>query len=366
MGEASGVEALVKRAFLFLEDGEWDKAKEYSERILDEDPENAVGYLVSLMADRQISKKEDLGNATVPLRDSKDFEKALRYGDAETAAFLQESDNAVLYQMAEKEMQSAKTEGQFLKAQRLFDSVGDFRDAAQKSAEAGGQALGARLQGAKNLAAKGKPEDTAKAIEILKGLEGYKDSDQLKSQYEDALAAQTKQAKSKRKKLIIVIVAVVAVIAVAIGVWAGVTNAKNGERAAAIEEKLAGMTFTGRDFDFSGVSGGSYDSLHYTTTTEYEFVFSSGNKAKMKQEISTEWDATGTFASRKPYDDSKYYSYDYEYKVEFSFGKAKVLLSATGNWQQANSCELELDENDNPVSLSYESLDSVVTCTPGY
>lgn len=361
MAEAASNDALVKRAFLFLEDGEWDKAKEYSERILDENPEDSTGYLIALMADRQISKKEDLGNATVPLRESKDFGKALRYGDAETVSFLQESDNAALYQMAEKAMQGAKTEEQFLKAQELFDSVGDFRDAVQKSSEAAEQARDARLQVAKDLAAKGKPEDTAKAIETLKGLEGFKDSDQLKSQYENALAEQTKQAKSKRTKIIIAIVVVVAVIAVAVGAFMGYTNAKNNERAAAIEAKLAGMTFVG-DSSKTNHNGDKSGKLDSTSKRHYEYVFASDGTGVLHEKYDLTWSVSGIYASHEPADKHEKYDYDFVYKVECTSDGVLLHTSNNGEFKNSKGMELTVDESDNPISFVYTVGSSRVIC----
>ena len=43
------IEPLLKRAFMFLEDGDWESADEYCERVLDQDPENAMAYLGKLM-----------------------------------------------------------------------------------------------------------------------------------------------------------------------------------------------------------------------------------------------------------------------------------------------------------------------------
>ena len=44
------VAPLLKRAFMFLEDGDWSSADEYCEKVLDIDPENARAYLGKLMA----------------------------------------------------------------------------------------------------------------------------------------------------------------------------------------------------------------------------------------------------------------------------------------------------------------------------
>lgn len=60
---------LIERVFLFLEDGNWDKANEYCERILDIEPKNANAYLGKLMIEYRIKQKSDLATC------KKDFEQ---------------------------------------------------------------------------------------------------------------------------------------------------------------------------------------------------------------------------------------------------------------------------------------------------
>lgn len=50
----------LKRAFIFLEDGAFDKADEYCEKALDYMPECAEAYLGKLMAEYKINLKEDV------------------------------------------------------------------------------------------------------------------------------------------------------------------------------------------------------------------------------------------------------------------------------------------------------------------
>ena len=41
LGGNTHVAPLLRRAFMFLEDGNWDDADSYCEKVLDQDPENA-------------------------------------------------------------------------------------------------------------------------------------------------------------------------------------------------------------------------------------------------------------------------------------------------------------------------------------
>ena len=51
-GNAS-VAPLLKRAFMFLEDGDFSRADEFCEQVLNLDPENAEAYLGKLMAEQR-------------------------------------------------------------------------------------------------------------------------------------------------------------------------------------------------------------------------------------------------------------------------------------------------------------------------
>ena len=54
---SANISPLLKRAFMFLEDGNFDGADEYCERVLDQDPENAQAYLGKLMAELEVSRQ---------------------------------------------------------------------------------------------------------------------------------------------------------------------------------------------------------------------------------------------------------------------------------------------------------------------
>ena len=85
---ASDIVPLTKRMFMYLEDGEWDKADEYNERVLDKDPENAEAYLGKLMVDLEVRHREDLKNLDLPFDDNKYYQKAVRFADEKLKAEL--------------------------------------------------------------------------------------------------------------------------------------------------------------------------------------------------------------------------------------------------------------------------------------
>lgn len=55
------------RAFMFLEDGNFDEADEYCEKVLDIDPENAQAYLGKLMAELRVETQDRIKTPQNPL-----------------------------------------------------------------------------------------------------------------------------------------------------------------------------------------------------------------------------------------------------------------------------------------------------------
>lgn len=79
---APGVTSLLKRAALFLEDGDTASAREYYDRVLDIDPECAEAYMGKVCAETSCRKESDLGalNYCVDMRG--DWQKAVRFASA--------------------------------------------------------------------------------------------------------------------------------------------------------------------------------------------------------------------------------------------------------------------------------------------
>ncbi|MBQ2941751.1 MAG: TIR domain-containing protein [Clostridia bacterium] len=85
---ASNTAPLLKRMFMFLEDGAWDSANEYAEKVLDIEPECAEAYLGKLMAELQVRKREGLKDIEKPFDDVLNYEKVMRFGDDKLKAEL--------------------------------------------------------------------------------------------------------------------------------------------------------------------------------------------------------------------------------------------------------------------------------------
>ncbi len=127
-------ESLLKRAFMFLEDGDWSAADEYCEKVLDIDPENARAYLGKLMAECRARRMEDLQNCEQPFDGSGNYNKILRFAEPKLIETLkgyiahinERNENARLtgiYNRAVSAMNEANSENGYKAAAEIFKTV---------------------------------------------------------------------------------------------------------------------------------------------------------------------------------------------------------------------------------------------------
>ena len=139
--ENTNIAPLLKRAFMFLEDGEWDRADDFCEQVLNIDPECAEAYLGKLMAEIRVRKQEELKDLTEPFDNSNNYQKAVRFADEKLKTALisyiehinTRNENARLdgiYTRAKNAMSAANTESAYKEAAALFESVSEYQDSA--------------------------------------------------------------------------------------------------------------------------------------------------------------------------------------------------------------------------------------------
>lgn len=78
----------IRRAFIFLEDELWEKADQYFDEVLDEDPENAFAYLGELMFDVKAPTFEALKIHKKEISNNKNFNRSMKYGNEALQSFL--------------------------------------------------------------------------------------------------------------------------------------------------------------------------------------------------------------------------------------------------------------------------------------
>ena len=72
---------LLRRAFLSLEDGDWEKADEILEQLLDMEPENAKAYIGKLCVQLRLHREAELIDYEQPIVDLPNYKRALQSAD---------------------------------------------------------------------------------------------------------------------------------------------------------------------------------------------------------------------------------------------------------------------------------------------
>ena len=75
--------SLCRRAELFLEKTDWEKADEYAEKALDIDPEYAPAYIIKTCVSLKVRKEADLAEQINPFKDNDNYQMALRFASGE-------------------------------------------------------------------------------------------------------------------------------------------------------------------------------------------------------------------------------------------------------------------------------------------
>ena len=192
-------DALLRRAFMFLEDGDWTSADEYCEKVLDQDPENAQAYLGKLMAEKKVKTQDGLKDLPEPFDDSKNYQKAIRFGDKKLvdelkkyiAVIVERNKNEIYMQaisIMKKALQQIGMDAKELyeEAAKLFKQISGYKDADTLIGNCFEQRNEVIYVNAtaifNNVSSKKTVEaavDLEKAASLFKSIKGYKDADIL-------------------------------------------------------------------------------------------------------------------------------------------------------------------------------------------
>ena len=119
----------AKRAFQFLEDGNWDKADKMLEEALDLDPENGDAHLGKLLLDRKCKTIEALNRETKPISRSGHYSRAVKYATIERRNQLQAIDKMIL-----KRIEEQQREKKYKELVAAFEDI-EYVDEAERMAE---------------------------------------------------------------------------------------------------------------------------------------------------------------------------------------------------------------------------------------
>lgn len=177
---------LLKRAFLFLEDGDWDNADAYCEKVLDLDPECAQAYLGKLLAKLHLNKAENLPNVRRDFSNSDNYKKAIRFGDSAFKKKIEDYNKQATYNGAIGQMKTAKSDVDFCAAKVAFEQIINFSDAKNKAEECEVKALECTYNRAVALMEQGNNAETFRQAKVIFAeIEDYADSKEKAQECEE-------------------------------------------------------------------------------------------------------------------------------------------------------------------------------------
>lgn len=195
----SSAVALLKRAFIFLEDENWEEANAYCEKVLDIDPETAEAYLGKMMVELRVKSRNALSSLENPFDNNNNYKKIIRFGNDEIKAEIEGYLNQInyrieqarleeLYIKATEAMTIAETEDDYKNVSVLFAEIKGYKDSEELAEKCLELAEQTRLEGlyaeASEATKTAKTETEYKNVSVaFAAIKGYKDSEELAEQY---------------------------------------------------------------------------------------------------------------------------------------------------------------------------------------
>lgn len=107
--EDADAELPLNRGFLCLEDGAWDAAEAQFDRVLSEEPDNALAYFGKMMVELQVHREGELSQTGTRLSETENYKNVLKYGDELLCERLKKYREAGILYQATKHGKCAET-----------------------------------------------------------------------------------------------------------------------------------------------------------------------------------------------------------------------------------------------------------------
>ena len=137
--ERHDIAPILRRTFLFLEDGNFDSADEYAEKVLDINPECAEAYVAKLLIELKLRKPADLASAKTPISDSPNYQKAIRFATPEYRETIEGYNNAIIKRIDTARKDEVYARGvelmklhRYDEAVQYFQKIPSYKDSTQK------------------------------------------------------------------------------------------------------------------------------------------------------------------------------------------------------------------------------------------
>ena len=168
---------LLERAFLLIENGDFNKANEICEYLLNQDFKNSNAYVAKLMIDLGVRSEIDFDNNACLLENNKNYRNAIKFGESSLKTKLEGYEIKSRYNHAKALMTAGGTEDEFKEVAKLFKSISQYKDSSElmtlclENAESAKKYIEACT-----LMKKRRLADMQKAADIFSAIPDYKDA----------------------------------------------------------------------------------------------------------------------------------------------------------------------------------------------
>lgn len=135
VGAGTNVENLMKRIRLFLEDGEYAGAKDYIEKVLDENAEYAPAYIARVCIALGINQEEDLKKAPYIFDQNPDWKKAIRFATKQQREVYEDYIGSTIVEIEKKILLDNLTIDQCQKSVKQLEKYSQYKKVAQQIEE---------------------------------------------------------------------------------------------------------------------------------------------------------------------------------------------------------------------------------------
>ena len=175
------IDALLKRVEILIGDSNYEKADGLLERILDNDPTNSKAYLLELLMELHLNSIDQLKDQPNTFEGRSNFRRAYDFGDDSQKKKLDDINNYIRNRNEETRLSELyfsatvlKETGCYESAKEAFDSIANYKDSKEQSAEC----VELRKQQKYEQAYRFKGEKQYdSAIEIFEEISDFKDSE---------------------------------------------------------------------------------------------------------------------------------------------------------------------------------------------
>lgn len=180
------VDALLKRAYIACEDGDFAKADSFAEKVLNINPELADAYIVKLLTECKVRRIDDLRTYNSIIKSKTNFQRAYKYAQGELKSQLsaigKENVEYIEYYPLYCKAQNYIKQNDYSQAIGYLSKIQSYKNSTELLAQCKENLAVQKKENTYNAAINAGFSKTAddvtmlKSIEALKSLEGYKDS----------------------------------------------------------------------------------------------------------------------------------------------------------------------------------------------